>query len=95
MVRNASTTSLECGLGFRQTPLTACGAYSRRIEIEGNGLKLAEARLAEGAMDAEQVLSITALGAPLRQLMELIEGDVAEPQRDLLGTRNAHALPLL
>ena len=49
----------------------------------------------EGAMHRQQILSVTALGRALRQSVELIDVDVAQPQRDLLDAGNTQALALL
>ena len=40
-------------------------------------------------------MAIAALGAALGKLAKMIKGDIAEPQRDLLGTCHTGSLPFL
>ncbi len=45
-------------------------------------------------MNAQQILTVATFGASCRQLFEMIEADIAEPQRDLFRTGDAESLTL-
>lgn len=51
-------------------------------------------RFGEGAVYPQQILTVAALGAALGKFLEMIEADIAEPQRDLLGAGDAQSLTL-
>jgi hypothetical protein len=52
-------------------------------------------RVLQRSVDQHQVFAVAALLAPLCQAMQVVEGNVPEPERNLLRTGEAQALPLL
>src|SRR6478672_6768895 len=72
-------------------PVTKIVVSSKRI----GGLAIHGLRRIEAAVNIHQIAPVAALGTFLRQPIEMIERDIAEPKRNLFGTGYAHALPLL
>ena len=63
--------------------------------FKAHSLALYTPRSGKCTVDTQEVFAIATFGTPLGKLFEMIQRNIAEPQRNLFETGNTHTLPLL